>query len=306
MSLPRAALFPAFLMAVLTAAPSALAATVEADDTPPGIPEWIKILGDVDKPDKQRASARGDLTDEGAVKELLELWKATKDENVRMHVAIALAKVDKGRDVIGKNLDVLAEGLAAKDAALRYWTVFAIANARTAKALQLLAEALKAAVEALEAKTKPKEGADKPATKVVDRVTNEERLIVAIARALGSMGTDVLAGERAKLLFGAALLGNAAHARIRIGAIEALRVWGRKTGDIVLPLFQVAKTDPDEAVWRAAARALQTLARTQVFIQNVPPPVGCTEETRQDRLKVWERQWKIEAARRKRKPKLTG
>ena len=76
--LTRVALFPALLTALHTAAPWASAAAGEAEE-PPGIPKWIRLVGDVDKPDKARIDARNALVEGAAAKELLELWKASKN-----------------------------------------------------------------------------------------------------------------------------------------------------------------------------------------------------------------------------------
>jgi hypothetical protein len=284
----------------------------------------LEILGNPDHPDAERVRARDYLVRQGAATELVELAKQTKHETVRLHVAIALSRLKAGREVIAANFALLQEWRKAEDPALGYWAVQAIANARTPEAVEALgtvlqelgtayraakdeaaqarrkAEAAKAAAKAAKGKT----GADAKATEDAERAkaaqaearaAKLEPMLVAVARALGSMEKAV-PEERAKVLLGEWLVGDKKSATMRVAGLEAFRAWGEAAPDVVTALFEVARTDPEEEAWRAAVQALRVVAKVgSVRLMSGFAP-GTSEKERQDNLKIWESEWDVTRA----------
>lgn len=300
MAPPRVGTCVALVLALLLAAPGAIAGEAPAPEPPrpkfPGpIQKLLDTVADLDLPDRARAKARTGLARQGAAEALLWLAADTQSENVRMHVAIALSRLTRNRGTIGQNLATLSGWLKAEDPALHYWAVRAMANARTTEAASILGTTLEtigaqytAAIDAAEAATKKKEPAK--ALQAKARAAKLKPMLVVIARALGSMGKTAAADERKKHLLGHLLVGNTKSSALRIAGIEGMRLWGLRSPDIVAALFKVARDDPDEEVWRAAIKALQGLARiprTELMLPAVSKP------KRVRKLKLWEKEWKI-------------
>ena len=239
---------------------------------------WIDALKDLGRADGVRATARSDLVREidsgrasakAAADELIRLAKETQSTNVRMHVAIALSELRKRRDLVVANLALLAEWAKAQNVALRYRAVLAIANARTEGAVDLLVE--------------------------LSKDSDDSFVVSAVARGIGSMHDGAAAKSKVVMEKGIPVLtgpGFLEHKdpKRRIAGIEGLRLTSYKEEKIVGLLFKVALSDPAESVWRAAMSALREMAPQGV--QNVPP--GATREERDQKLRVWQNEWKYQ------------
>jgi HEAT repeat protein len=216
------------------------------------MPTSVEVLADLSQPDSLRIKARDALLQAGAkgIDSLVELGKKPgqareeDNDNIRMHVAIALANVRADRpmpdalDVVRKkaaeNLDLLTSWLDRKDAdpALRYWAIRAISFAQAPESANTLKKVLD---------SKP-----------------DPSVRMSIARSLGAWEGEALVSSALPLLVG---LLKETGAAARGAGIEGLRLTKRNEEDVVLPLFARAQADPDEAAWRAAAEALQHLTR---------------------------------------------
>jgi hypothetical protein len=318
MHAPRLRTFVAVLASVAVLAPRADAATSDP------IQRRVAILADAEKDQKTRIEARDYLARRGATQELIALAKESDDERVRLHVAIALGRLRRNRSPIAENLDLVAPWLKAEDPALQYWAIHAVANARTAAAVERLEacleeigtayeaakkevlEAQKTAKEALEAVKKAGTDGDTAQAKQAEasaakaraaraeaRAGRLEPLLAAMARALGEMGETVAADQRKALLLGKHLLGNKNHASLQVAGAEGLRLWRNDSPDVVAALFEVARTSDDEVVWRAAAKTLLQVARVSRTELMLFPP-GIDKAKRIEKLKLWESEWKVQ------------
>jgi len=230
----------------------ALSRSAWAGASAEAIANWAGVVNDLAQPDADRMKARDHLIQQGApgLDALVELGKKpglAKEEdndNVRMQVAIALANVrigpaaDRNADVVRKkaaeNLDLLKSWLERKDAdpALRYWAIRAISFAQAQGSLNILKNALDA----------------KP----------DPSVRMSIARSLGLWEPPALTTVAIPML--TAMLKDQDPAA-RVAAVEGLRLTKRNEEDVVVPLFGILESDPDEAAWRAAAKAIESLTK---------------------------------------------
>ncbi|MFW6107084.1 MAG: HEAT repeat domain-containing protein [bacterium] len=249
------------ILAALLAVPAAAAGTQERNVL---VDELARRLADTTLHDEKRIAAREQLVSMGAAQKLLELGKTAESENVRVHVAIALSALPTGREqAITGNLDLLSTWLAeAEDAALRYWAAMAIAAVPSQKALDILTQALKG---------------QKPSS----------RLRAAIARVIGGWGGEFAEPAR-KVILG---LLDSEDPDARIAAIEALRANEVKNKEVIQRIYEVAKKDEREPVWRAALLALDRLEEVVPKLLGKLPP-GASDQARQRELMIWERRWK--------------
>jgi len=318
MSLPRLRVLLALLIGSLAAAGPALAATRGSSV----VERRVALLADEARTDAERVDAREYLVRRAAVAELIALGKQTKSTNVRMHVAIALARLKRSHGEIAAALPTLGAWLEEADPAVRYWSVYAIANAQTLEAVTLLEGAIKKAGEAhkaavadllaaqkkavaaraaakaskdetvTKAKLAEASAADAQATQAGARAQRLEPMVAAIARAVGMMGKNVADDKRRAILLSEHLAGNADSTSLRVAGIEGLRKWGDPLPENVKALFKVAREDASEEVWRAAIKTLQSIARIDQ-IDYMQYKAGVSKAERLRKLKVWESEWQV-------------
>jgi len=261
--------------------------TVPKPAMDPEVEKRIDILMDPAAEEDARVKARDELASDkallakGAVDALLWLGEAAPklpldDEQkpyVRMQVAIALSRLRRRLDVnpvVGK-YDVLKEWLEGDDTAVRHWTALAIANTRTAAALDILGAIL----------AKPSE--DESA-----QITRR-----AVARAIGAWR-----GDSQKLALPVLLeLLDSKDANVRVAAIEGLGATEIQRLEVIKPLAVIASDGLDEQVWRAAEHALNDLTKGWA-IRRLAIPVGATPAQRKEKVRVWLYYWKRAARER--------
>jgi len=271
-----------------TAAPAPKPVPKPAMD--PEVEKRIDVLMDPAAEEDARLKARDELARDkallakGSVDALLWLGEAASklpldDEQkpyVRMQVAIALSRL-RGRlgvEPVVAKYDVLKEWLEGEDTAVRHWTALAIANTRTAAALDLLGAIL----------AKPSE--DESA-----QITRR-----AVARAVGAWRGDSL-----KLALPALLeLLDSKDVNVRVAAIEGLGATGIQQAEVVEPLAAIASGGLDEPVWRAAEHALNDLTKGWA-IRRLAIPVGVSPADRKEKVRVWLYYWKRAAKERAKK-----
>jgi HEAT repeat protein len=83
---------------------------------------------------------------------------------------------------------------------------------------------------------------------------------------------------------------------MRIAIIDALRLTGINEEQVVEPLLEVAKTDPAEGAWRAAAVALRRLGSGKLIL----PAEEASDKERQELIKTWEAWWRHQRKRARR------
>lgn len=278
-----------------TAAPAATKPTTAApapEPVPkpamdPEVEKRIDLLMDPAAKENARVQARDELARDkallakGSVDALLWLGEVAPklpldDEQkpyVRMQVAIALSHLGRRQDVgpvVGK-YDVLKEWLEGEDTAVRHWTALAIANTRTAAALDILGALL----------AKPSE--DESA-----QITRR-----AVARAVGGWRGDSLKLALPMLL----KLLDSKGVNIRVAAIEGLGATEIQEAEVVKPLAAIVSGGLDEQVRRAAEHALNDLTKGWA-IRRLAIPVGATPAERKEKVRVWLFYWERAAKER--------
>lgn len=234
----------------------------------------LAILADTTKPDRERVAARRKLlTDallaKASIQALIDLGKATTDNNVRMHVALALSRVRRRGDVepILKNYDLLKSWLNGGDgdAALRHWAAMAVVNTRTAEALETLEPML----------LSPREGED-VITRAVARVLGEWR---------GGKSQQLAIGMLLKMVAGKT-------PAVRVAGVQGLQVAAKRVNvpAVVDPLAELVRSDPEEAVWRAAEAALNEITRGMAP-RRLSVPTAAKPDVRERLVKVWLFEW---------------
>lgn len=236
--------------------------------------EQLEILRDTTKPDKARVMARRQLlTDKllakGSIAGLIALGKVAASDNVRMHVAIALSHVRRRDDAqpIIENYALLKGWLSAEgaDPTLRYWAAMATVNTRTAEAIEMLGPIL----------FSPKQG--------------EEIIAGAVARVLGEWRGDKSHALAVGVLL--KMLASKAPA-VRVAGVQGLQVGRERVNEaaVVNPLGELVKSDPDEAVWRAAEATLNEVT-TGMPVRRLSVPVAATDEVRARLIRIWLFEW---------------
>ncbi|MBM4042898.1 MAG: HEAT repeat domain-containing protein, partial [Planctomycetes bacterium] len=247
----------------------------------------VRALQAMTSPDGQRAAARHQLFllmargDVAALDRVLQLGRETTNDRVRFDVAFLLAQTRFGKSIVPPSHTKAAVELLTKwfdpgeppkeekgaakgpDAALRLWAAVGLASLQDPGVLPLLKE------KGLGAGSDP-------------------LVRMAVARALGAWRGPGLVDQVVPLLV--PLLKDK-DLEIRMAGCDALRLTNLDREEVVEPLLEVAKEDPDERGWRAAVFALRLVAGGGLTIVQ-----GATDEERKQALDVWEKQW-----RRKRK-----
>lgn len=261
--------------------------------------EPLRALADLSVDDAQRIRARelirSTLSFQGqaVVPRLIELGRKTKSGNVRMHIAILLAKAPDGPKILPPALPLLTEWLTAKeaDSGLRYWAARAIANLQNEKALALLnAHILSPKTSIHTRRVLVRDLAQWPEPVV------RTRIVPLLLELLKTTAAPAASPEPPEKLGPAELRerrkAEEERAEFRIAIIDALGLTGLDAELVVAPLLELARKDPDERIWRAATAALRRVGGGILFI----PPLA-DETVRQDKIRVWEKIW-----RRKHKP----
>ena len=287
-------------IAVLAISPSR---GVSAATLNPRLEDALKLLADVTAEDDLRIRARDiirsnlSIQPEAVVARLVELGRATKSDNVRMHIAIVLASAREGAKVIPPALPLLTEWLNSKDGdvAMRYWAARAIANLKTERALDLLTKHI----------LDPKSSIHTRRVLVRDLAQWPEPLlrskIVPLLLTLLKSTAAPAAPPKPEKGLGPAELRQRRKAEeerieFRTAIIDALGLTGLDEELVVAPLLEVARKDPDERIWRAATAALRKVGGGVLFI----PPLAPQKE-RLDKIDVWGKIWRRK--HKKRAPK---
>jgi HEAT repeat protein len=263
----------AVLIGLLALSASAWAAMPRKD----AVERLKEILGDLSQPDDKRVDARNALLRHGAegLDALVELGKnpgQAKEEdndNIRTQVAIALADVRPDRPMppaieavrkkAAQNVGLLLSWFERKDAdpALRYWAIRAISFAQAPQSGEIVKKVLESDPDA--------------------------NVRLSLVRSLGAWEGDALTATAIPLLVEQL---KSKNPKARLAGVEGLRLTGRTKRDVVLPLFAVARDDPDEAVWRDAAEAIRHITK----LGKSPPPRVPTKE-RHDTFGLLEKDW---------------
>jgi len=277
-----------------TAAPAATKPTTAAPAPKPAmdpeVEKRIDVLMDPAAEEDARLKARDELARDkallakGSVDALLWLGEAApklpldneQKPYVRMQVAIALSRLRRRADVgpVVAKYDVLKEWLESEDTAVRHWTALAIANTRTAAALDILGAIL----------AKPSEAESAQITRR------------AVARAIGAWRGDGLKLALSVLL---KLLDNK-DVNVRVAAIQGLGAMRIQQLEVIKPLAAIASGGLDEPVWRAAEHVLNDLTKGW-GIRRLAIPVGATPADRKEKVRVWLYYWKRAAKERAKK-----
>jgi len=267
---------------------------VPATTLSPRLEDAFKLLADVTAEDDVRIRARDlirsslSIQPEAVVARLVELGRTTKSDNVRMHIAIVLASARQGAKVIPPALPLLTEWLNSKDGdiAMRYWAARAIANLKTEQALDLLTKHI----------LDPKSSIHTRRVLVRDLGQWPEPLLRAkivplFLKLLESTAKPLARPKPTEKLGPAELreLRKAEEERVefRTAIIDALGLSGLDEPLVVEPLLKVARTDPDERIWRAATAALRKVGGGVLYVPPLAP-----EKERQKKIEVWEKIWR--------------
>jgi len=260
----------------------------------PRLEDAFKLLADLTVEDELRIRARDlirsnlSIQPEAVVPRLIELGRATRSDNVRMHIAIVLASAREGARVVPPALPLLTQWLNAKDGdvAMRYWAARAIANLKTERALDLLIKHI----------LDPKSSIHTRRVLVRDLAQWPEpllrsKIVPLLLKLLESSAKPIARPKPTEKLGPAELreLRKAEEERVefRTAIIDALGLSRLDEPLVVEPLLKIAREDPDERIWRAATAALRKVGGGVLYI----PPLAA-EKDRQGKIDVWEKVWR--------------
>ena len=241
----------------------------------------IQIIENLSQPDHQRIATRTSLLNDLRVNpgpvaaRILKLGKEATNDNVRMQVAILLVDQRRGNKPLfpaALNPEItrlLTTWLETEgnDAGLRYWAAIGLAQEQNLQVLELLkAKALGPDVSPI--------------------------VRAAVARALAAWRGDLLVKHVVPILLD---MLRDKDIEMRVAACDALLRTELNEEFVIEPLLAVARTDPKEPVWRAAATALYKIGGGRLQVKS-----NATDAERKGDIQKWEDVWRSKRRREER------